>query len=71
MTRQSDDFQAIYIRKELHSKIKWLAALNDVRMRDLASELIKEILRDDEKTKEIVKKLRLLNRFGLKTNSSL
>lgn len=37
----------------------------------MVSELIKEILRDDEKTKEIVKKLRLLNRFGLKTNSPL
>lgn len=58
MTRQSDDFQAIYIRKELHGKIKALAALNDVKMRDLASELVKEILGDEEKTKETVKRLR-------------
>ena len=52
------EFQQIYIRRELHVKVKALAALNDIRICDLASEIIKDFLEDKEKISEILKRLK-------------
>ncbi|MFQ6094862.1 MAG: hypothetical protein ACE5NN_01845 [Candidatus Bathyarchaeia archaeon] len=52
------EFQQIYIRRELHMKVKALAALNDVKICDLASEIIKDFLQDKEKTNEMIKRLK-------------
>lgn len=60
--KSNDDFRAIQIRKELHGKIKSLAALNDIRLRELASEIIEELFQDEEKIKEIIKKLKYLSK---------
>ena len=52
------EFQQVYIRRELHMKVKALAALNDIRICDLASEIIKDFLEDKEKISEILKRLK-------------
>lgn len=51
-------FQQIYIRKELHIKVKALAAFSDIRVCDLASEIVKDSLEDREKMNGTIKRLR-------------
>ena len=60
--KRNEGFQSVQIRKELHGKIKSLAALNDVQMRELASEIIHEGLQNEEKIKGIIKKLKYLTK---------
>jgi hypothetical protein len=49
----------IEIRDDLHQQIRKLAILNDVKIYVLANAIIEEALRDQEKTRALIKKLKL------------
>ena len=49
----------IEIRDDLHQQIRKLAILNDVKIYVLANAIIEEALRDEEKTRALIKKLKL------------
>jgi len=53
------DYQPVQIRKDIHARIKALSALNDLKLRDLATALLSEILTDEERVKQIIKKLKV------------
>jgi hypothetical protein len=49
----------VEVREDLHKEIRKLALLNDLRIYELANAIIEEFLKDEEKVKVLVKKLRL------------
>lgn len=49
----------VEVREDLHKEIRKLALLNDLRIYELANAIIEEFLKDEEKVKVLVKRLRL------------
>jgi hypothetical protein len=49
----------IEVRADLHQQLRKLALLNDLRIYVLANAIIEETLGDEEKTKELLKRLTL------------
>lgn len=49
----------IEVRCDLHKEIRKLAILNDLRIYVLTSAIIEEFLKDKERVKALVKRLRL------------
>jgi hypothetical protein len=50
----------VEVRCDLHREIRKLALLNDLRIYELTNAIIEEFLRDQERVKALVKRLRLL-----------
>jgi len=49
----------VEVREDLHREIRKLALLNDLRIYVLANAILEEGLRDEERVKAIIKRLRL------------
>ena len=49
----------VEVRGGVHREIRKLALLNDLRIYELANAVLEECLRDQEKTKAIIKRLKL------------
>jgi hypothetical protein len=49
----------IEVRDDLHTEIRKLALLNDLRIYELTNAIIEEYLRDEERIKALIKKLKL------------
>lgn len=49
----------VEIREDLHREIRKLALLNDLRIYMLANAILEEALKDQEKVKTLIKRLRL------------
>jgi hypothetical protein len=49
----------VEIRDDLHSEIKKVAVLNDLRIYELTNAIIEDCLKDHEKVKYLVKKLKI------------
>ena len=49
----------VEVREDLHREIRKLALLNDLRIYELTNAIIEEILKDQEKIKTIIKKLKI------------
>lgn len=49
----------VEVREDLHSEIRKLALLNDIKIYVLANAIIEEFLKDEERVKALIKKLRL------------
>jgi hypothetical protein len=49
----------VEVREDLHGEIRKLALLNDLRIYEFANALIEETLKDEEKVKALIKKLKL------------
>lgn len=47
------------MRNDLHSELRKLALLNDLRIYELMNALVEEFLKDDEKVKALIRRLRL------------
>ncbi|MEM2105868.1 MAG: hypothetical protein QXV21_05315 [Candidatus Bathyarchaeia archaeon] len=47
------------VREDLHREIRKLALLNDLRIYELTNAIIEETLKDQEKIKAIIKKLKI------------
>lgn len=49
----------VEVRDDLHREIRKLALLNDLRIYELANAIIEEVLRDKDKDKALIKRLKL------------
>jgi hypothetical protein len=49
----------VEVRDDLHREIRKLALLNDLRIYELTNAIIEEFLRDQERVKVLIKRLRL------------
>ena len=49
----------VEVRDDLHREIRKLALLNDLRIYELTNAIIEECLRDQERVRALIKKLRL------------
>ncbi|MEM4701544.1 MAG: hypothetical protein QXZ51_05325 [Candidatus Bathyarchaeia archaeon] len=61
MKSVSRDFRrtVIEVREDLHREIRKLALLNDLRIYQLANAIIEDCLKDGERVKALIKRLRL------------
>jgi hypothetical protein len=50
----------IEVREDLHREIRKLALLNDLRIYVLANAILEEVLKDEERVKALIRRLRLL-----------
>jgi hypothetical protein len=50
----------VEVRDDLHREIRKLALLNDLRIYELTNAIIEEALRDGERVKALIKRLRLV-----------
>ncbi|MEM3616654.1 MAG: hypothetical protein QXG76_05590 [Candidatus Bathyarchaeia archaeon] len=57
----SRDFKrtVIEVREDLHHEVRKLALLNDLRIYQLANAIIEEFLKDEQRVKALIKRLRL------------
>ncbi|MEM3566308.1 MAG: hypothetical protein QXK47_03740 [Candidatus Bathyarchaeia archaeon] len=57
----SRDFRrtVIEVREDLHHEVRKLALLNDLRIYQLANAIIEDYLKDGERVKALIKRLRL------------
>jgi len=49
----------VEVRNDLHREIRKLALLNDLRIHELTNAIIEDFLRDQERVKALIKRLRL------------
>jgi len=49
----------VEIRDELHTEIRKLALLNDLRIYEVANAIIEEFLKDQKRVKVLIKRLKL------------
>jgi len=49
----------VEVREDLHGEIRKLALLNDLRIYELTNAMLEECLRDREKVKALIRRLRL------------
>jgi hypothetical protein len=47
------------VRDDLHAEIRRLAILNDIKIHELTNAMIEECLRDQERVRALIKKLKL------------
>ena len=52
----------VEVREDLHSEVRKLALLNDLRIYELANAMLEEFLKDEERVKALIKRLRALER---------
>jgi len=50
----------IEVRDDLHSEIRKLALLNDLKIYELANAILEDFLKDQEKTNVLIRQLRLI-----------
>jgi hypothetical protein len=56
---KSDKRTVVEIRDDLHKGIRKLALLNDLRIYVVANAIIEEFLKDEEKVKSLIRRLKL------------
>jgi hypothetical protein len=49
----------VEVREDLHREIRKLALLNDLRIYELINAVVEEFLRDEERKRALVKRLKL------------
>jgi hypothetical protein len=49
----------VEVKHDIHREIRKLALLNDLRIYELTNAIIREYLRDEERIKALIKKLKL------------
>lgn len=49
----------VEVRDDLHMEIRKLALLNDLRIYEVANAIIEEFLRDEERVKVLIRRLKL------------
>lgn len=52
----------VEVRSDVHREIRKLALLNDLRIYELANALLEESLRDQEKIKALIRRLKISRR---------
>lgn len=49
----------VEVREDLHREVRKLALLNDLRIYELTNAMIEEFLKDEERVKALIRRLRL------------
>jgi len=57
--RADQSYRSILVRRDLHGKLKALAAFNDLKIQELVSEILEKALLDEDSIKMVVKRLRI------------
>jgi len=57
--RAEQSYRSVLVRRKLHGKLKALAAFNDVKIQELASEILEKALQDENSIKMIIKRLKI------------
>lgn len=57
--RSYQSYRSVLVWRDLHGKLKALAAFNDVKIQELASEILERALQDENSIKMIIKRLRI------------
>ena len=57
--RAEQSYRSVLLRKDLHGKLKALAAFNDLKIQELTSEILEEALLDEDSVKMIIKRLKI------------
>ncbi len=57
--RSYQSYRSVLVRRDLHGKLKALAAFNDVKIQELASEILEKALQDENSIKMVIKRLRI------------
>ncbi len=55
----NQSYRSVLVRKNLHGKLKALAAFNDLKIQDLASEILEKALQDEDNIKRIIRRLKI------------
>lgn len=55
----NQSYRSVLVRKDLHGKLKALAAFNEVKIQELASAILEKALQDQDSIKMIIKHLRI------------
>jgi hypothetical protein len=50
----------VEVRDDLHREVRKLALLNDLRIYELTNAIIEDFLRDQERVKALIKKLKIM-----------
>jgi hypothetical protein len=50
----------VEVRWDLHSEVRKLALLNDLRIYELTNAIIEDFLRDQERVKALIKRLKIM-----------
>lgn len=61
---EGDRRTVVEVRCDLHRELRKLALLNDLRIYVLVNAIIEEALRDEERIKGLIKRLKLLRGVG-------
>lgn len=49
----------VEVQEDVHRELRKLALLNDLKVYELANAILKDCLRDEEHTKQLIKRLKL------------
>jgi len=60
----------VEVRGDVHRELRKLALLNDLRIYELTNAVLEEYLRDQEKTKAIIKRLKISRRAASRQTDS-
>lgn len=55
--RTEQSYRSVLVRRDLHGKLKALAAFNDLKIQELASEILEKALQDVDSVKSIIREL--------------
>jgi len=54
-----DKRTVVEVREDLHREIRKLALLNDLRIYELTNAILEEVLKDEEKVRMLIRRLKL------------
>jgi hypothetical protein len=57
--RAEQSYRSVLVRRDIHGKLKALAAFNDLKIQELTSEILEKALQDENSIKTIIKRLRI------------
>lgn len=54
----------VEVREDLHREIRKLAILNDLRIYELTNAMLEDYLKDQERVKELIRRIRIFKGLG-------
>jgi len=57
--RTDQSYRSVLVRKDLHGKLKALAAFNDLKIQELTSEILEKALQDEDSVKMIIRLMKI------------
>ena len=57
--RANQSYRSVLVRRDLHGKLKALAAFNDLKIQELTSEILEKALQDEDSVKMIIRLMKI------------